>query len=267
MSRQYLEKYGPTALVAGASEGLGRAFSTELARRGFHLVLVARRQDKLDALAEQLRRDHSATVKTVAFDLARQDLPETFAPILADHDVGLVVYNACATAVAPFHTVSLEKKETIVAVNVAGLTRMCHTALAHLYPRGRGGLLLMSSMAGFQGQALVTTYAATKAYTTVLGEGLWAEARSKGVDVHVCAAGAISTPNFDAITPESKRSAAYPMTPDAVALRALDGLGYGPTRVAGRLNSVVHFFTRHLFSRKRASTFMSSGVQRVYGDS
>ena len=132
-----------------------------------------------------------------------------------------------------------------------------------LVARGRGGVLLMSSMSGLQGTAMVSTYAATKAFNTILGEGLWAELRPKNVDVLVCMAGATSTPNFEAQTPEAKRKQVFPMSPDDVARGAIANLGNGPVHYAGPVNFAVAAATRFV-SRRAAVSFISKNTRNVY---
>ena len=113
------------------------------------------------------------------------------------------------------------------------------------------------------GTAMVSTYAASKAFDTILGEGLWAELRPKGVDVLVCIAGATSTPNFEAQTPENKRKQVFPMTPDDVARGAIANLANGPVYIAGPVNLAVATSMRML-SRRAAVSFISKNTRKVY---
>ncbi len=149
-------------------------------------------------------------------------------------------------------------------VNCRGPVVTTSWAAPKMVARGRGGILLMSSMSGFQGTALVSTYAATKAFNTVLGEGLWAELRPHGVDVLVCAAGATSTPNFNAQTPEEKRGGVFPLRPEQVAEQALERLGRGPRMIPGRLNRAVERVLR-LLPRRVAVGFISRNTRNLYG--
>ena len=130
--------------------------------------------------------------------------------------------------------------------------------------RGRGGLIVMSSMSGLQGTALVTTYAATKAFDMVLAEGLWAELRERGVDVIACVAGATRTPGFESTNPQDAGSLARPMEAEQVVDEALAALSRGPTMIAGRLNRAVAT-TLRLVSRRGATRFISQATRRMYG--
>lgn len=257
-------RYGPWALVLGASEGIGAAFARRVASRGLHPLLVARRPGPLEALASELRRDHDVDVECATIDLGGPDLAEQLERAIGGRDVGLAVYNACYSVIAPYLEAPLEEKLKVIDVNCRGPLIATSVLAPRMVARGRGGIVLMSSMAGFQGTAMVGTYAASKAFDTVLGEGLWDELRGTGVDVLVCAAGATKTPNFRAQTPADKQRGTFPMAPDAVAAEALAALGKGePTWVAGPLNRMVHRALR-MVPRGAAVRFFSGTTKRIY---
>jgi len=260
----FASRYGPWALVAGASEGIGEAFSQELAGRGLNLLLVARRVEPLERLADEIRDRHGIEVRSVSLDLASPDLAARGTALCDEFEVGLLVYNAAHAEIGEFLATSIESKLRTVDVNCRGPLVLASVFGERMVQRGRGGLVLLSSLAGFQGSALVTAYAASKAFDTVLAEGLWAEFAPHGVDVLAMVAGATSTPNFLSQTPENKRSSAFPMEPAAVAREALATLGRGPIRVAGRTNKLVNFVMSRLLSRRRAVSFMSRMTRRLY---
>jgi hypothetical protein len=262
---RFAERYGPTAVVAGASEGLGLAWANAIAARGIHLVLIARRADKLESSADAIRRDHGVEVRTEAIDLGQADLVTRLETVWDSEDVGLGVYNACYSPIGPFLDVSLQDKLTTVDVNVRGPLIFAHTLAPRLVARGHGGLVLMSSMSGFQGTAMVSTYAATKAFDTVLGEALWEELGAHGVDAMVCAAGATTTPNFLNDTPTQRQAMAYPLSPQAVVNEAIEQLGNGPTTVPGFTNRLAQFVFTRLASRRAAVRFLSRTTRKMYG--
>jgi len=235
-STQFKERYGPWAVVAGASQGIGEAYSRQLAARGLDLILIARGAAALEELAAELRATHGVEVRVLPMDLGRPDLDEAFGAAVTGLEIGLLVYNACYSTVGEFFEHDLASKQTIVDVNCRGPLTLVSALAPPMLERGRGGILLMSSASGFQGAGLIATYAASKAFNTVLGEGLWEEFRHSGVDVLSFAAGATSTPNFEEVTPQDKQAASFPMTPEAVVTQALGSLGKGPTDVAGALN-------------------------------
>ena len=260
---EFHHRYGPVAVIAGASEGIGRAYAHALAEKGLDLILIARRQELLDAEAELLRRRHRVNVETVSLDLGASDLASRFETAIAGKDVGLMIYNACYSKIGAFLETDLASKLATVDVNCRGPLVLSSIMADRLTARGRGGILLMSSMSGIQGTAMVATYAASKAFDTILGEGLWAELRPKGVDVLVCVAGATSTPNFLAQTPTAKQKQVFPMTPEDVAREGLANLGNGPVLVAGPINKGVAFMGRFM-TRRRAVSFISKNTRAVY---
>jgi short-subunit dehydrogenase len=259
----FVQRYGPWALVCGASEGIGAALSRDLAARGIHLVLVARRAEPLEALAAEL--SSKVTVRIEALDLGEPDVGERLAERTADLDLGLIVYNACHSVIGEFLDVPLADKLATLDVNCRGPVIVLSHLAPRLVARGRGGVLLLSSMSGFQGSAMVGVYAATKAFDTVLGEMLWEELGHHGVDVLVCAAGATRTPGFDRQTPADKRSVAFPMLPEQVAAEALAQLGRGrPTWVPGRFNRLVVAVLTRLLPRGAAVRFISRNTRAMY---
>jgi short-subunit dehydrogenase len=258
----FATKYGPWALVAGASEGLGAAFAEELAARRLNLVLVARRASALDELAASLRAKHGVDVRTAAIDLGDPGVLEKTKAATDGLEVGLVVYNAAHSVVGKFFDLPLETKLQMIDVNCrAPLMFADHFGRA-MAARRRGGILLMSSLAGFQGTAMVTTYAATKAFDTVLGEGLWDELRAVGVDVVPFCAGATTTPNF--LRTEPRKGAAPLMTPEDTAREAIASLGGGPRAIAGRANRVALFVMERFMARKNRVEMMGRATRKMY---
>jgi len=230
------DRYGEWALVAGASEGLGEAWARGLARAGFNVVLVARRQDLLEQVATRIRRDFAVKARVEVLDLATPGLASRLAELDDELGLGVSVYNAGYAPIGAFLDVALDDKLKVVDVNARGPLIWSDVLGRRMVERGRGALVLVSSVAGFHGSAMVATYAASKAFDTVLGEGLWEELGHHGVDVMVCAAGSTLTPKFKEETPEDKRAALAPMEPEDVVREALDKLG----RMSGDLHSWAH---------------------------
>ncbi|SMB27879.1 Short-chain dehydrogenase/reductase SDR [Sterolibacterium denitrificans] len=265
---EFYRRYGPWAIVAGASEGLGQAYAHVLAERGLNLVTLGRRVEPLERDAELLRRRHRVEVRPLAVDLAAPDLAERVAAATADLDIGLLVYNAALWIIDEFVSTSLADHQRMIDVNCRGVLALTTTIAPRLKQRGRGGIVLMSSMSGFQGSALLATYAATKAFDTVLAEGLWYELAPHGVDVLGCVAGAMATPGFYQVTPPEKQAQAMPMRPEAVARGALDELERRrkPTHLAGWAPRLGHALGA-LMTRRRRTVFFSDMNHKIYGAS
>jgi short-subunit dehydrogenase len=255
------ERYGPWALIAGASVGLGEAFARKLAAAGFNLILMARREELLERLAAELR-GRGTTVRVAAGDLGRDDLKETVAALTRDVEVGLLVYNAAHSVLGPFVERPLEEHLGVIDVNCRGPLILSHFLGSAMAGRGRGGIVLMTSIAGSQGGPLVSSYAASKAFNLVLAEGLWAELRERGVDVLACRAGATRTPGYASSNPK----ASVPlMEPERVAAAALGALGRGPSVVPGALNKLATFAFGRLLPRRTSIRIMGRATQRLYG--
>jgi short-subunit dehydrogenase len=263
LDADFHRRYGPWAVVAGASEGIGRAFAHALAEKGLDLVLIARRSEPLEAEAKLLRRRHRVRVETVPLDLAAPDVKERFEAAIADKEVGLLVYNACFSDIGEFLAKDLDSKMKTLDVNCRGPVTLSTLMAERFVARGKGGILLMSSLSGFQGTAMVSTYAASKAFDTVLGESLWAELGPKGVDVLVCVAGATTTPSFNAQTPKEKRGGVFPMDPEAVARGALANMKNGPIYIPGAMNRLVSALGR-VIGRKASVAFISKNTRKLY---
>lgn len=262
----FRERYGPWALVAGASEGIGAAFCRQLAELGLNVVMLARRPGPLQVLADELAAAHGVETLAVPTDLAEPNVHEHVQAAIGDRSVGLFVYNACASTIGPFLGTSERSKTLSLDVNCRGPVLLLPGFVEPMKARGQGGVVLMGSMSGLVGTAMVTTYAATKAFTQVLGEGLWAELGPLGIDVVVCAAGATTTPNFQRQTPDAKQGRALPLPPEAVADCALRNLDRGPFVVPGAVNRAVAFGMQRLMTRRMAAAFMGRNTTALYGD-
>jgi uncharacterized protein len=261
----FSDRYGSWAIVAGASQGLGAEYADQLAARGLNLVLVARRMDLLKDLSTRLSAQYGIRTKCFEIDLSEVDAAEQVIQSIMDLDVGLLVYNAAYSAVGPFLDQSMDAHIKELQTNIHSPLKLVYLLSQRLLERRRGGILLMSSLSAYQGSPYISTYAATKAFTIVLAEGLWEEWRSRGVDVLVCVSGAIQTPNFTA-SGARKTGGLGDMTmePARVAREALDALGRQPYVIPGRMNRVASFVMRYLLPRKLAVRFMGKTLRAMY---
>jgi short-subunit dehydrogenase len=256
-----LDRYGPWALVAGASEGIGAAFARALAAAGFNLVLIARRPAPLEALASELRVQFGRSVESVALDLAAPDLESALRAIVDGRDVGLVVYNAALSIVAPFMETSLADKLRMIDVNARGPLIAAHVCGERFAARGGGGLVLVSSLTAFWGSAWVATYGATKAFNLSLGEALAHELGERNIDVVVSCVGATRTPGF--IKAVAGRKAPSGMSPDAVARETLNALPGRGVFVPGSFNRFAQQLLSRLLPRKAAVRIMATHTKAL----
>jgi short-subunit dehydrogenase len=248
---------------AGASEGIGAAFATELAARGLNVALVARRGAVLEALASDLERAHGIQALPIVADLGTPDMLSEIQSRLADRQVGLVVANAVLSLIGPFLDQPLEAHLREIDVNCRAPLSLAYAFGHQMAQRGHGGIILMSSLAGFQGGPFIANYAATRAYTAILAEGLWAELSHHGVDALTCCAGATATPGLESSYSSPSRFAPPTMLPREVAREALDALGHGPTHVPGRANRVASQFLRRVLPRALTIRLMERATRNL----
>jgi uncharacterized protein len=236
----FADRYGSWALVAGASEGVGSAFAAAVAERGVNVVLLARRQGVLAEVAAEIRADSGVETRAVAVDLADASAMATVRDATADLEVGLVMY--CAGADANFQPFLANPVETALAMvqrNCVVPVQMCHHFAAPMVARGRGGIILLGSGAGFAGAPNMVAYGASKAFDMVMAEALWAELHQKGVDVLGLILGETDTPALRRLREQRGQavSSDAPLpgaaTVDEVVADALDQLAHGPTRIVG----------------------------------
>jgi short-subunit dehydrogenase len=241
-----VHRFGPWALVTGASSGIGYAFARELASRGLNLVIVARRLRLLESFAGELRHRYGVQVQAIGLDLARPDFLEPILDTCADKDVGLVVSNAGFGLKGEHHTLVRERLSAMLAVNCHAPLLLAHAFAPRLIERRRGGIVFTGSIEGFQGFPFSSGYAATKAFVTVLGEGLWGELRGHGVDVLVLSPGATDTaaPTLQGV--DKARIVGPMMAPETVAAQALARLGGAPVFIPGLFNRLVMRLLRAL---------------------
>lgn len=256
-------RHGPWALVTGASEGLGAAFATRLARGGLSVVLVARREGPLAALAAQLAA-HGVATRTVAADLGGEAGLQAVTAATADVEIGLLVHSAALSPIGAFLEREAAEHAALLDLNCRAPALLAHHFGRAMAARGRGGIVLLSSLASLCGTALVAHYAASKAYQRVLAEGLWAELRPRGVDVLACLAGPTETPTFRVGRPRRGVLELPPvMDPGAVADATLAALGGGPVVIPGLVNRLSGALLRAL-PTPLAVRLVSASTRRMY---
>jgi len=230
------DRYGGWALVTGASSGIGEAFAEALAERGFPLVLVARRKDRLDALASRLAAAHRVETLVLAEDLAQPGACERIRNAVGARDVGLLVNNAGFGFSGRFAETDIDGNAEMIALNCAAVVRLTQILLPPMLARKRGGVIVVASLAGYQADPWFAVYGATKAFDLVFAEALWCELLGSGVDVLAVSPGETRTEFHERA--HAKRQFTG-MTPASVVEIALASLGKKPSVVTGLLNRVL----------------------------
>jgi short-subunit dehydrogenase len=260
-----VEKYGKRALVAGASEGLGAAFAHYLAAARMDLVLIARNESKLRALANELSSEYQVQIQCISVDLSSPDAVAYIMEELKGEEVNLLIYNAALSFISPFEDQSPEDYQALAQVNMLSPLHLVQALSGPMLQKGKGAMVLMASLAGFQGSGFLTAYGASKAFNRVFAEGLWYEWKDRGVDVMACCAGATSTPNFIATQPE-KTSFFAPkvQSPEEVVNECMRNLGKKASFISGRGNRIASFIMQKIMPRKMAISIMGDTTRKMY---
>lgn len=191
----FATRYGPWALVAGASDGLGAAFAAGLAERGLNVVLLARRESVLEHVAAEVNSRFSVETRTLVIDLTEPGAAAAIAAATDDLEIGFLVYCAGADPnFTPFLHAPLDAAESMVQRNCMVPMQLCHHFAPAMVARGSGGIVIFGSGAGLAGGPNMVAYGASKAFDMVFAEALWAELHDKGVDVLGLILGKTNTP-------------------------------------------------------------------------
>jgi len=232
---RFLQRYGPRALVTGSSSGIGREIAVQLAGAGFDLVLVARRETLLRELAADLAGRHQIDVQVLPLDLAFDEGVEELMAATDGSDIGLYIAAAGFGTSGPFLDANLDQEREMFRLNCEAVLATSLVFGRRMADRGRGGIILMSSVVGFQGMPNAAHYAATKAYVQTLAEALYVELRPRGVDVLAAAPG----PTHSGFAERADMRMGRALSAPAVAHGTLGALGRRPTALPGLLSRVL----------------------------
>lgn len=234
---------GKWALITGASAGIGRALAQQLAAGGANLVLTARRRDRLEQLAADLRTRNGVVVATFPADLAQPGAPDSLIAYTQGKGIAieLLANNAGFGAYGKFEEIPLRRQLDMVQVNIAAVIHLTHLYLPAMIARRHGDVLIVASTAGFQGVPYITTYAATKSFDLFFAEALAAEMRPYGVRVCALCPGATET-EFQEVAGQPDYAMRSAETADKVARVGLAALAKGkPMVISGAKNKLsVH---------------------------
>ncbi|MAF27937.1 MAG: short-chain dehydrogenase [Croceicoccus sp.] len=219
----FRERYGPWAVIAGASEGTGECYARQLAAMGINLVLVSRRQEALEGLGRDLASEFGIEYRACAQDLTEDQAGSKIVEAASDLDIGLYISNAGADGFSAFFEDSTEAAHRLVRMNITTLIDAANGFGKRFLKRGTGGIIVMASGAGLGGQPNLVMYAATKAFEINFAESLWAEYHERGIDVIGIAAPIMRTPTLLRIVP-ADFDTSHAFDPADVTNNALAGL-------------------------------------------
>lgn len=234
----FATRYGPWAVVAGASEGIGAALADQLGALGLNLVLIARNGALLEDVAQRVREQHGVQARALVQDLTAEDAVTRIAEAAAGLEVGLLIYNAGASdRTTPFLRNEIEYSLKQVALDCIGPMALARHFGPAMCERGRGGIVIVASLACLAGSATLAVYSAVKAFQHTFAEGLWAELRPHGVDVCCTPLGMTYTPALARMgvdyDPQTQ------MRSEDVAAEIIANIGNGPSYVIGENNRAV----------------------------
>ncbi|MEK6282299.1 MAG: SDR family oxidoreductase [Acidobacteriota bacterium] len=221
-----------TTLITGASSGIGEVFARKLAARGRNVLLVARSEEKLITLCNELGRSHSIRAQHVAMDLSK---PESPARLFEEAEkrsltVDMLINNAGFGSFGDFSKLEVERELNMIDLNVRSLVDLTYRFLIPMRGRKQGAIINVASTAGFQAVPFMATYAATKAFVLSFSEALWEENRPHGIKVMALCPGVTETNFFEAAHGQ-KPPARPAQTPEDVVETALRGLARGKSHI------------------------------------
>ncbi len=259
----FAARYGKWALVTGGSEGVGAAWASAIAARGVNLVLVARRKEVLEATAAQLRAGHGVDVEVLSIDITAPDLVERLQELTAGLEVGLVVHNVGSVARNHgwFLDDPVDVTMKVIEVNCTAPAKLAHAFLPAMKERGRGGFVVMGSLAGMAGQPFEASYSGAKAFGQVFAEALWNELREHGIDVVSVPLGGTRT---EALSAAGILEGLELPTGEEVVAEAIEHIADGPVFVPGESNR--RFFEKvTTMSRRDAAETVNRIARRWVG--
>jgi len=255
------KRFGPWALVTGASSGIGKEFARQIAASGINVVLVARREKLLDEVGQGLANGFNVQYRSVVADLSQEGFLDKLAEATNDLDIGLVVSNAGTGNPGEFLKLDRQLHRTTLRVSTMAHLDITHHFGAKLVKRGRGGLMLAGAMGAEAGVPRMANDGAAKAYVHSLGEALHYEFKPRGVYVTVLAAGFTNTAVLEKFGLEPKTMPMKPMSVEQCVSEALGGLRKNRSKVIpGRLNRILNALVPASLARKIEADLIDKGL-------
>jgi len=242
--------YGDYAVVTGASAGIGEQFARQLAAKGMNLVLVARRKDRLEALANEIAQQHGTLAEVVELDLLAEGAADELLRRTRHLNIGMMIANAGNYVAGPFLSNDLGSEVDVLSLNAVVPMQLAHQFGRRFAQRGRGAIILISSTVGAGPAPYLANYAAAKAYILSLGQALGYEFKRVGVDLLVVSPGPTKTEG--ATNAEGIDFTKLPvpmMVPAKVAHVGLKNVGRRGHVIVGAPNKVMDFMGKHLMPR------------------
>lgn len=258
---KHLNKYNKTALITGASEGIGKDFAFELARQGFSLYLVARNQEKLKKVQHELKEKFGISVSIGNKDLSDTRAVASLLEETKDFSFGIVVLAAGFGTGGEFSSIPIETELNLVDLNCRSVVQLSHHFINQSKGKERLGLILFGSLVGFQGVPWTATYAASKAFVQSFAEGLYGENRGQGIDVLSVAPGPVNS-GFGG---RAGMNMGMSQSPNGIAKSALSELGKSSTVRPGFLSKFLGYSLSSLPRSMRSLILKQIMSSMVFG--
>lgn len=263
--KAFKNKYGSWAIIVGSAEGLGESYAIALAKRKMNLILVDNQLKLLTAISKKLETDFGIETVQLHLDLKNNDAVKKMMDEIEKVDCRILIYNAAFSLIKPFINHSEEELNNFIDINTKTQLKLVHQFSKHLVKKNqKGGILLMSSLAGLIGMQLVSSYAATKAFAWNLAEALHHELKPKNIDVMACIAGATATPAYLKTKPTYGFIKPLVMQPNDVAESALKKLGKSALFIPGFSNRLNYFILTRLIPRKIAASVANKTMLTMF---
>ena len=243
MESNWKRRYGEWALVTGASSGLGADFVRQLAKKKMNIILVARRVDKMNAVAEEVENECSVKTQVIGQDLIKSDAVDNIKNKVGDKEIGVLINNAGYGMLGKFHENDYDYQIEMVKLNCVVPVALSHAFIDQMVKRGKGAVIFLASTAAYQGVPLFSVYAATKVFNLFLAEGLWGEYRKQGIDIMGLSPG-YTTTEFQSHAHITHAKGPTPAKSENVVELAIRKLGKRPSIVHGALNYIGAFSSR-----------------------
>ena len=256
-----------TTLITGASSGIGEAFARKLAAQGENLLLVARSEDKLATLCNELGREHNIAAQYVGLDLSDGDAPQRLFDETAQRGltVETLINNAGFGSMGEFASLDLERELRMIDLNIKALVALTYLYLFPMRERRQGAIINVASTAGFQPVPFMATYSATKAFVLSFSEALWEENRPYGIKVMALCPGVTDTNFFEAAKIQ-RPPMRVAQTPEQVVETALRGLSHSKGHVVSGWANYLMIESERIVPRSLIARMLGRAMRPIYGD-
>ena len=243
--KTFKEKYGPWALVTGATSGIGEAISHQLAAKGMNIVLVARKKEELEAKAAALKSRYHIDTHIVSADLATEEGIAAVKTSTKELSVGLLTLAAGLEVNGAFEKNDILQELKVVQINISATLQLTHHFSESMVSNGCGGIIMVASLSGHMPNPYFANYAGTKAYVLNFGASLYGELKPKGVDVTVLSPGLTNTPMATSTGVDWSKTPMQALSPEKVAQTAVNALGKKFLAIPGTKNKMMAAMTKH----------------------